>query len=140
MLTLAAAAEQAGVNRSTVFRWIKSGRVSATKADDGGYRVDPAELSRYLDSIKTVASSPVQQSMRTDAEQQTATPSDVAALRERCAAMGEKIAGLEALLATERQRGEELKAERDRWAAQAERLALAPPAAPRVSLWRRVFG
>lgn len=40
--TLATAAETAKVTKPTVFRWIKSGKISASKADDGTYRIEPA--------------------------------------------------------------------------------------------------
>jgi len=40
--TLTQAAEAAKVQRSTVFKWIKAGKVSATKAADGTIRIEPA--------------------------------------------------------------------------------------------------
>jgi len=46
MLTLGAAAKLTGLNRTTVLRAIKSGRLSAARQDDGSYRIDPAELER----------------------------------------------------------------------------------------------
>ena len=49
--TLATAAEAAKVSKPTVFRWIKAGKLSATKTDSGTFRIDPAELHRYLDSV-----------------------------------------------------------------------------------------
>ena len=49
--TLATAAEVAKVTKPTVFRWIKKGHLSATRTEAGEYRIDPAELQRYLDSI-----------------------------------------------------------------------------------------
>lgn len=44
--TLASAAEAAGVNRSTILRAIKSGKVSARRLDDKSYRIDASELAR----------------------------------------------------------------------------------------------
>src|SRR5215211_6179475 len=49
--TLATAAEAAKVTKPTVFKWIKSGKISATRAEDNTYRIEPAELHRYLDSV-----------------------------------------------------------------------------------------
>ena len=46
---LADAAKLARVNRSTLFRAIKSGRLSARRDDDGAYRVDASELARVYD-------------------------------------------------------------------------------------------
>ena len=147
MYTLAAAAKRAGTSKTSIFRWIKAGRISATKADDGTYRIDPAELQRYLDSV-TVSPLPVPLPEQPE-EQSVAPPktSDETLLRERNASLEAEIAGLKALLEAERRRfdderrrSEEIKIERDRWHEQAQRLALAPPAALRVSLWRRMFG
>src|SRR5215213_10315740 len=56
--TLATAAEAAKVTKPTVFRWIKSGKISATKAEDGTYRIEAAELHRYLDSVAHETLSP----------------------------------------------------------------------------------
>ena len=147
MYTLAAAAKHAGTSKTSIFRWIKAGRISATKADDGTYRIDPAELQRYLDSVTV---SPLTVPLPEQPEEQSVAPpktSDETLLRERNASLEAEIAGLKALLEAERRRfdderrrSEEIKIERDRWHEQAQRLALAPPAALRVSLWRRMFG
>ncbi len=45
-LSLREAAQQAGVNKSSIFRAIKRGRLSAGRTDDGDYAIDPAELLR----------------------------------------------------------------------------------------------
>ena len=44
--SLLEAATAARVNRSTVLRAIKSGKISATKDKHGEWRIDPAELHR----------------------------------------------------------------------------------------------
>jgi hypothetical protein len=46
MMTLAMAADAAGVAKTTVWRAIKSGRITATKDADGTWHVDPAEINR----------------------------------------------------------------------------------------------
>ena len=46
MHSLSAAAHAAGVNRTTILRAIKSGKVSATKNEHGEWQIDPAELHR----------------------------------------------------------------------------------------------
>ena len=47
-LTLAEAAQQTGLNRSTVLRAIKSGRISGNKDELGQWSVEPAELFRVF--------------------------------------------------------------------------------------------
>jgi len=47
-LSLREAAQQTGSNKSTIWRAIKSGRLSATRLDGGGFAIDPAELFRVL--------------------------------------------------------------------------------------------
>ena len=44
--SLGQAAKAAGRSKTTIHRAIKSGRLSAARADDGGYSIDPSELSR----------------------------------------------------------------------------------------------
>lgn len=46
MYTLNEAARIVGKSKSTVLRWVKSGRISATRDEDGTYRIDPSELNR----------------------------------------------------------------------------------------------
>ena len=46
--SLREAAEQAKTSKSTIWRAIKSGRMSATRTDDGGFSIDPAELFRVF--------------------------------------------------------------------------------------------
>src|SRR5687768_17573680 len=48
MLTLADAANAAGVAKSTIWRAIKSGRISASRTVIGSYQVDAAELFRVF--------------------------------------------------------------------------------------------
>ena len=45
-LSLRGAAELAGVNKSTIFRAIQKGRLSAARTDTGDFAIDPAELLR----------------------------------------------------------------------------------------------
>src|SRR5690349_23737960 len=45
-LRLSEAAEQVGVSKSTLFRAIRAGRLSATRTDDGLFLIDAAELFR----------------------------------------------------------------------------------------------
>ena len=44
--SLGQAARAAGKSKTTINRAIKSGRLSASRRDDGSYEIDPAELGR----------------------------------------------------------------------------------------------
>lgn len=45
-MTLTEAAKWAGVTRPTIFKALKSGRLSGRKDESGEWRIDPAELER----------------------------------------------------------------------------------------------
>lgn len=47
-LSLGQAAVKAGVSKPTIKNWIKSGKLSGSKADDGTYSIDPSELERVI--------------------------------------------------------------------------------------------
>ena len=49
--SLGEAAKEIGVSKATVQRAIKSGRLSATRRDDGSYDIDPAELRRAFPAV-----------------------------------------------------------------------------------------
>lgn len=135
-LSLRQAAQEAGTSKSTILRAIQSGRLSASRLDDGGYSIDPAELFRVYPPKGggTVAGQHVQSSVGQDAPA-TETVGATAQL-VRNAQLEAEIKALQALLDSERKRAEELREDRDRWAAQAERLALpAPAAASPKGLW-----
>jgi hypothetical protein len=122
-LSLAQAAEQVGVNRSTLLRAIKKGRVSGRRDDSGSYLVDASELARAFPPKPVVA--PAQAAAQGDAA-------------TRIALAEARLAHAEAELAAERRRSEELRTERDEWREQAKRLALPPPV---LALQRRgLFG
>lgn len=90
--TLGTAAKACGVGRTTIFRAIQSGKISATKDSHGSYAIDPAELHRVYPTVaeKQAAKQALEQSttgVRTD---------ETAALRA-------KIEGLEEILNREKE-------------------------------------
>jgi len=124
MLTLGEAARHCGVPKSTISRAIKSGRLSAGRADDGSYSIDPAELFRVypMKSEEEVAATDATEEQDSGVAQ-SATPNsapDATELRIRNAELEAQIKGLQTIVEMERQRAEELKAERDRWASALE--------------------
>src|SRR5919206_1034993 len=132
MHTLASAAQYANVHKSTIFRWVRSGRISSMKAEDGTLRIDPSELQRYLDSV--AAEQVARQAAQTPAtEVSVASHAGEMELQVRVAALEAQLAGMRELLEAERRRADderrradEWKGTADRWASQAERLAIAP--------------
>jgi len=51
MLSLFEAATAAGIAKSTIWRAVKAGRISATRTVTGTYQVDPAELFRVFPAM-----------------------------------------------------------------------------------------
>jgi len=134
MLTLAQAAAQTGMARSSILRAIKRGALSGTRNPDGTWLVDPAELARAF----PVNAQPALQA---------AHPDPVAAVRLEAAQ--QRIADLERALA-------DMRGERDDLKTQAQRLALPnahptrqdgqadahpdqPDAQPAAGKWRRAW-
>lgn len=132
-LSLREAAEQVRKGKSTILRAIQSGRMSATRLDDGGYSIDPAELFRVY---PPVVDSDASQRSATPVVGQAATPD----LLVRNAQLEAEINAMKQLLDNEKARANELRDDRDRWAAQAERLALPAPVVVPRNWWRKLVG
>src|SRR3954453_15051756 len=119
MLSLREAAAAAGAHKSSIFRAIKSGRLSAGRTDDGEYAIDPAELMRvYPPKPETGA-------------RQDAT-GEAVELRVRNARLEAEIAGL-------REMADELRRTRDAYERQITALTAALPKPEPVPRrwWRR---
>src|SRR4051794_33167772 len=101
----------------TILRALKSGHISGQKDETGSYAIDPAELHRVFPAVSE-GDGHVPPSMG----RSEAPPSDVVLL-VGYARLEAENAALKAML-------EDMRTERDRWHAQAERLALAPPQPP----------
>ena len=107
-LTLGEAAKHLGVSKPTLSKAIKTGKLSATRREDGTWSIDNAELARYLD-----ANGHRFRSETSDAVQlETAPAID--------AATDALVAELRVVIA-------DLRADRDAWREQAQRLALPAP-------------
>ena len=108
-MTLAEAAAACGIDKSTVRRAVRSGRISATRDEGGVWRVEPVELHRVfppavVSTEGDTAAAPLH------------APPDAAA-----AATDALVAELRAVIA-------DLRHDRDHWREQAQRLALPKPA------------
>lgn len=129
-LSLREAAEQAGVSKSTIFRAITSGRMSAPRDDLGNFAIDPAELFRVYPPKSDVAGSdigagdvPARSGTRDTGRDAPAHSADHE-LALRLATAEAQLAGVKDLLEAERKRGEELRRQAERWEMHAERLSL----------------
>jgi DNA-binding transcriptional MerR regulator len=132
--TLGQAAKAADVSKTTIQRAIKSGRLSASRQDDGSYVIDPAELHRVFSSDG-----------HADSEMASSvTPSGTGELRVEVEMLRERISEKDEAIDDLRHRLDQ--SEEERRQVQARLTALltdqrpaAQPAAPR-GLWRRLRG
>ena len=118
-LSLSQAAKAAGKSKSTINRAIKSGKLSATRHDDGSYTIDASELSRVFQIGTPGGSEWISSAPQTE-------PVGTAVLEAENAA-------LRAALEREREITNDLMADRDAWKQQATALLAAPP--KRRSWW-----
>jgi len=105
MLTLSDAANAAGVAKSTIWRAIKSGRLSASRTVVGSYQVDAAELFRVFPTVP-----------KNNLTQQVATEIEHVGM----AAQEAQIAALKDISGLLRDQIEDLRKDRDAWRGQAE--------------------
>jgi hypothetical protein len=141
MYTLGTAAKAAGVSKSTVHRAIRTGKISARSKDGNGYEIDPAEFHRVFPLIGQKVAEPGSSGTGTPNVERSATGGEngdgtagtgvlgaehlgtAVRLARAEAELGalKKVIELERQRAEDaRQRAEELRAERDRWAGIAE--------------------
>jgi len=126
--TLATAAAACGVNKSTILRAIKAGKISGAKDEHGEWQIEPAELHRVYPAIEA------RNAAGTDAAQRYAAPNAaaIAESHQRAALAEQRLSDLKAAL-------DDMRGERDAWRDQAQRLAISDQGARR-SWWRRLAG
>lgn len=135
-LSLREAAERAGTSKSTIFRAIKAGRLSAARTDDGGFAIDPAELFRvYPPKVSPVATGQ-------SAGQwvgQDASPSGTTGITHD-PELVTRLAVAEVELRHLREMVDELRTARNSWQGQAERATFALTDQRSRAWWRRLVG
>lgn len=127
--TLGEAAKAVGKSKTTLHRAIKSGKISASKTDDGSYIIEPSELHRLYPSVTIGTADAVLQKNNT--EQQS---NDLGTLRIRLE-MQEKERERERMLLQETI--SDLREDRDKWRQQAT--ALLEDKRPK-GFFKRLFG
>lgn len=105
MLSLSEAANAAGTAKSTIWRAIKAGRISATRTLTGTYEVDPAELFRVFPATPKDG----------DLKQAAMAIAPVA-----MAALEAQISALKEVSSLLKEQLEDVRKDRDAWRTQAE--------------------
>jgi excisionase family DNA binding protein len=129
-LSLREAAEQAGTSKSTIFRAIKAGKLSAERTEDNGFAIDPAELFRVYPPKRTTVAA---EHATHRSEGQDATPDEMAEQAARMTLLEAELRAMKEMLA-------EVRQSRDDWKEQAARMTLALPAPERRPWWKRLAG
>ena len=130
-LSMGRAAKVAGVSKSTLSRAIKSGKLSASRSEGGGWLIDPAELARVYEGCNPatlgngVAEGSVAHRATPEAEPlQPGLREGEAVLREQVAALQTQLdlmrERLDETREQMRERADELRDERDEWREQAK--------------------
>ena len=128
-LTTQQAAETSGKARSTIWRAIKNGKLSAEKGEAGDYLVDASELERWRSSLASVSVRNV--AVKPDATNGATVRNDGHAIE--LATLRERTAQQERLI-------EELRTDREKWRAQAETATrLLTDQRARQPWWRRLI-
>lgn len=94
--TLGTAAKATGKSKPTIQRAIKSGKISAIRADDGSYEIDPAELHRVFPALHVPGND-------TGDMKQSVPPAETPSLQVELEALRERLS----LFETERTRERE---------------------------------
>jgi hypothetical protein len=120
--TLGEASREVGKSKSTLSKAVKSGKISATKLDDGSFSIEPVELFRVFPRVNS----------STVENERSRTPDET---HEN----GVQVQLLEAELKHAREMIAELREDRDLWRTQASRLLAAPPVEAQKSWIHRFF-
>lgn len=130
-LSLGQAAKHIGFSKPTLSRAIKSGKLSATRLDDGSFSIDPGELERWNDNNGHKN----HHETRIATEPETPeTPDETGVLQVEIRFLRERVEALQSDRERERQAAAgqlaDLRQDRDHWREQAERITrqLSPPA------------
>jgi hypothetical protein len=107
-LTLGQASKQVGVSKPTLSKPISTGKLSATRREDGSWAIDPAELCRYVEANGHRFHPATGNGSRVETPDDTASAAAVEA-------QVEALRHVEALL---RQELVDVRIDRDRWCAE----------------------
>lgn len=95
--SMSKAAKVVGVSKTTMHKWVKSGKVTSTKQDNGTYSIDESELNRVIESRKQVTSTTVTSDVNTGNTASQASPLDLSIYRTNTIIELKYAAALEAV-------------------------------------------
>ena len=101
-LSLTGAARETGVSKSTIYRAVKSGKISAKRNEDDEYEIDPAELFRVFEKQ---ADAPPRREVTRSETAQNETPGEVEAIQRQ----------MEWLMKLAEQQREQLQESQEKW-------------------------
>jgi excisionase family DNA binding protein len=139
MLTLGEAARHCRVSKGTISKAIKTGKLSATRREDGSWSIDGAELARYVEvnghRFKETGDPDRPETGPTGTSRPVCAV-ELVEVRARAELAEARLRDLQAALA-------DMREQRDKWQDQAARLALPQPIGgnreipPKRSWWWR---
>lgn len=127
-LTLGAAAKHCNVSKGTISKAIASGKLSATRREDGSWSIDGAELHRYHQ-----ANGHRFRSETVTSEQPATLDPGILELQLRAELAELRLADLKEALADMRRLRDDMEKQRDKWETVAARLSLPPPSQPETA-------
>ncbi|HDZ82037.1 MAG TPA: hypothetical protein ENH56_12475 [Roseobacter sp.] len=133
LLSATQAAKAVGKSVPTITRAIKSGKLSATKLDGGGYEIDPSELFRVWKAI-TNSNSVTQPMLERE------TPKEDSVLRAKLEVMDERLSDAQATIKDLRDRLDAESAERRSLTAQITDQRQSAPEPRKRGFWARLTG
>jgi hypothetical protein len=143
--TLGQAAKACGMSKTSIFRSIKAGRISAARDELGQWAIEPCELHRVYPPLTD------ENDTGNGTGERAVTGRDTALVEAnaRASLLEQRINDLRAMLDDMRGQRDDIRGERDHWREQAQRLVLADqrerPVAlqaepERRSWWKRLAG
>ena len=96
--SLSKAAKVAGVSKTTMHNWVKSGKLSATKVIDGTYSIERSELERVTSARQQVTSPTVIHDVIPDDTSTTKKPLDLSIYKSNTINEIKYAAALEAVI------------------------------------------
>ncbi len=130
MFTLGEAARQCGVAKGTISKAVRTGKLSASRNEDGSFKIDPAELARYLETNGHRFRSETGSTDQLETREKHADARADTLVAELRAVIADLRADRDCTIS-------DLRADRDHWRAQAEQaLRLLPGPQPERRQWR----